>query len=45
VRDFAAKQNASANALPAAEDAQTDMAEMSQRFRENGSEIYLPAAE
>jgi phosphomethylpyrimidine synthase len=84
VRDFAAKQNASADTFlaatpttarpepveacpepaaaggsrrepsvssaadPSAEasaQAEAGMAEMSERFRENGSEIYLPAAE
>ncbi|MDD1451866.1 phosphomethylpyrimidine synthase ThiC [Sphingomonas sp. H160509] len=61
VRDFAAKQNASADTFLAADVEQTDtnraifakgavhvdpekgMAEMSERFREKGSEIYLPA--
>jgi phosphomethylpyrimidine synthase len=48
VRDFAAKQNAGAEtflaAAPAA-DAEAGMAEMSEKFREKGGEIYLPAAE
>jgi phosphomethylpyrimidine synthase len=44
VRDFAAKQNQSADAFIAA-DAQAGMAEMSEKFREKGGEIYLPAAE
>ncbi len=61
VRDFAAKQNASADTFLAADVEQTDtnraifakgavhvdpekgMAEMSEKFREKGSEIYLPA--
>ncbi|MBU3077074.1 phosphomethylpyrimidine synthase ThiC [Sphingomonas quercus] len=42
VRDFAAKQNAPADSFLAAE---AGMAEMSEKFREKGSEIYLPAAE
>ncbi|AHE56258.1 phosphomethylpyrimidine synthase ThiC [Sphingomonas sanxanigenens] len=42
VRDFAAKQNSSADTFIAAEEG---MAEMSEKFREKGSEIYLPAAE
>ncbi|PSJ41623.1 phosphomethylpyrimidine synthase ThiC [Allosphingosinicella deserti] len=42
VRDFAAKQNASADTFLAAE---SGMAEMSEKFREKGGEIYLPAAE
>jgi phosphomethylpyrimidine synthase len=42
VRDFAAKQNADADAFIAAEEG---MAEMSEKFREKGGEIYLPAAE
>ena len=45
VRDFAAKQNASAYTFLAAEEADKGMAEMSDRFREKGGEIYLPAAE
>jgi phosphomethylpyrimidine synthase len=49
-RDFAAKQNQSADAfiaatpLPEAE-AEAGMAEMSNRFRQKGGEIYLPADE
>jgi len=42
VRDFAAKQNAEADTFLAAEEG---MAEMSEKFREKGGEIYLPAAE
>ena len=50
VRDFAAKQNQSADAFiaaapVAAEDAEAGMAKMSETFRERGGEIYLPAAE
>jgi len=45
VRDFAAKQDAGAVTFLAAEDAEQGMAEMSERFREKGGEIYLPAAE
>src|SRR3982750_3949504 len=41
VRDFAAKQNASADTFLAAEDADKGMAEMSEKFREKGGEIYL----
>jgi phosphomethylpyrimidine synthase len=44
VRDFAAKQNQSADAFIAA-DAEAGMQEMSEKFREKGGEIYLPAAE
>ena len=44
VRDFAAKQNQDAGAFLAA-DAEAGMAEMSEKFREKGGEIYLPAAE
>ena len=44
VRDFAAKQNAGVETFVAAEDAEAGMAEMSDRFREEGSEIYLPSA-
>lgn len=47
VRDFAAKQNASADtflaATPATVDAETGMAEMSKMFRETGSELYMGA--
>jgi len=42
VRDFAAKQNAGADTFLAVEEG---MAEMSEKFRERGGEIYLPAAE
>jgi phosphomethylpyrimidine synthase len=50
VRDFANKQNAPADtflaATPVGEDeAEAGMAEMSEKFREKGGEIYLPAAE
>ncbi len=45
VRDFAAKQNAPADTFIAAENADEGMAEMSEKFREKGGEIYLPAAE
>jgi phosphomethylpyrimidine synthase len=50
VRDFAAKQNAPADsflaAQPVSEDeAEAGMAEMSEKFREKGGEIYLPAAD
>ncbi len=62
VREFAAKQNASADTFLAADAADTDralfangkgsvadaeagMAEMSERFKAKGSEVYLPAAE
>ena len=50
VREFAAKQNQGADAflaatqLPEAE-AEAGMAEMSEKFREKGGEIYLPAGE
>jgi phosphomethylpyrimidine synthase len=40
VRDFAAKQNASADTLL---EANKGMAEMSDKFREMGREIYIPA--
>jgi phosphomethylpyrimidine synthase len=42
VRDFAAKQNQSADTFIAAEDAAKGMAEMSEKFKEKGGEIYLP---
>ena len=44
VRDFAAKQNASADTFLAAEEADKGMEEMSEKFRSTGGEIYLPAA-
>ncbi|MDR6789039.1 phosphomethylpyrimidine synthase [Sphingomonas sp. BE138] len=43
VRDFAAKQNAPVETFVAAKDAEAGMAEMSERFKETGSEVYLPA--
>jgi len=50
VRDFAAKQNASADTFLAATplgeaEAEAGMQQMSETFREKGGEIYLPAAE
>jgi len=43
VRDFAAKQNAGLESFVAVEEAEAGMAEMSEKFKEQGSEIYLPA--
>jgi phosphomethylpyrimidine synthase len=43
VREFAAKQNQESDAFIAAEDAEKGMEEMSEKFREEGGEIYLPA--
>jgi len=43
VRDFAAKQNS--DSFVAVDEAEKGMAEMSEKFREKGGEIYLPAAE
>ena len=45
VRDFAAKQNQPADSFIAAEDAEKGMAEMSETFKNKGSEIYLPASD
>ncbi len=45
VRDFAAKQNAPVETFVAAEAAEAGMAEMSERFKAKGGEVYLPAAE
>ena len=45
VREFAAKQNAEADAFIAAEEAEAGMAEMSERFREEGGEIYRPVTQ
>ena len=44
VRDFAAKQNAPVETFVAAEEAEAGMAGMSERFRERGGAVYLPAA-
>ncbi|MBW6524309.1 phosphomethylpyrimidine synthase ThiC [Sphingomonas sp. RHCKR47] len=41
--DFAAKQNAPVETFVAADNAEAGMAEMSERFREKGGEVYLPA--
>ena len=41
VRDFAAKQNQGAETFIAVEEAEAGMAEMSERFRETGGEVYL----
>ena len=43
VHDFAAKQNQARDAFCAAGDAERGMAEMSEKFREIGSEIYVCA--
>jgi phosphomethylpyrimidine synthase len=43
VREFAAKQNQSADVFIAAEEAEAGMAEMSRVFRETGSELYMGA--
>ncbi|KER36077.1 phosphomethylpyrimidine synthase ThiC [Sphingobium indicum] len=43
VRDFAAKQNQPADSFIAAEDAEKGMAEMSEIFRQTGSELYMGA--
>ena len=45
VREFAAKQNAGVETFVAAEEAEAGMAGMSERFREKGGEVYLPATE
>ena len=44
VRDFAAKQNASADTFLAAEEVHKGMAEMSVQFRAGGSELYVPGS-
>ncbi|KRA79394.1 phosphomethylpyrimidine synthase ThiC [Altererythrobacter sp. Root672] len=41
VRDFAAKQNQESTAFIAAEEAEAGMKEMSEVFRETGSELYM----
>ena len=43
VREFAAKQNAEVDTFVAAEEAEAGMAEMSDKFREIGSELYVGA--
>jgi phosphomethylpyrimidine synthase len=43
VRDFAAKQNAPLETSIAVEEAEAGMAEMSKRYREGGSELYVGA--
>jgi phosphomethylpyrimidine synthase len=43
VREFAAKQNQESGAFIAAEEAEAGMAEMSERFKESGSELYVGA--
>ncbi|HTN14647.1 MAG TPA: phosphomethylpyrimidine synthase ThiC [Sphingomonadaceae bacterium] len=43
VRDFAAKQNASVETFVAAEDAEKGMQQMSEKYREIGSELYIGA--
>jgi phosphomethylpyrimidine synthase len=43
VREFAARQNAEVGSFIAAEEAEAGMAEMSERFREVGSELYVGA--
>ncbi|MGC4250974.1 MAG: phosphomethylpyrimidine synthase ThiC [Sphingobium sp.] len=43
VRDFAAKQNQPATTFLAAEEAEAGMKEMSEIFRETGSELYMGA--
>jgi phosphomethylpyrimidine synthase len=46
VREFAAKQNADITTFVANEaEAEAGMAQMSEKYREAGSELYLPAAE
>ena len=45
VREFAAKQNQPLENFLAAEEAEKGMAEMSEKYRLAGSELYLPAAE
>ncbi|MBP6030171.1 MAG: phosphomethylpyrimidine synthase ThiC [Sphingobium sp.] len=45
VREFAARQNQTTDQFIAAEEAEAGMAEMAEKFREEGGELYLPAAE
>ncbi|WP_414901054.1 phosphomethylpyrimidine synthase ThiC [Sphingomonas flavalba] len=43
VREFAAKQNQDSTGFLAAEDAEAGMKQMSEKFRETGSELYMGA--
>ena len=43
VREFAAKQNQGSDAFIAADEAEAGMVEMSAKFREVGSELYVGA--
>ena len=43
VREFAAKQNSAPDTFLAAEEAEAGMAQMSEKYRELGSELYLGA--
>ncbi|WP_136162852.1 phosphomethylpyrimidine synthase ThiC [Sphingomonas flavalba] len=43
VREFAAKQNQDSTAFLAAEEAEAGMKQMSEKFRETGSELYMGA--
>lgn len=45
VREFASKQNQPADTFIAAEEAEAGMQAMSDKYREAGSELYLPAAQ
>jgi phosphomethylpyrimidine synthase len=45
VREFAAKQNQTSDAFIAAEEAEKGMEQMSERFREEGGEIYVSASD
>jgi phosphomethylpyrimidine synthase len=45
VREFAAKQNQSADAFIAAEEAEKGMAEMSRVYNEGGRELYIGAGD
>lgn len=45
VREFASKQNQAADTFIAAEEAEAGMQAMSDKYREAGSELYLPAAQ
>ncbi len=44
VRDFAAEQNASADTFLAVTEAEQGKAEMGDKFRQAGSEVYLEVA-
>jgi phosphomethylpyrimidine synthase len=45
VREFAATKNAPVESFVAAEEAEAGMKAMSEKFKEEGGEVYIPAGE